>query len=207
MFNDQYGVLSVDNLPNSYGYGDDEGGELQGATLMSQGAVAPKGLLHDDPDEDLGGLKDVLQGVVQQIKTKKSQRVEDGDYVWDYYEGDKIVLVSGPSGTPGVTEYAAGTQAYNVVAEKAASGSTSVSGREPDPERAAAVGAGIGSFFTQVTPTIIGLFGPTQDPQPTVDTSYLTDPPIPSTNPLYIAGGVVVVGALGYAFYRLAIRG
>jgi hypothetical protein len=203
MFNDEYGVLSVDTLPRSYGYADDEMGELQGATLMSQGAVAPKGLLHDAPSEDMGGLKDFIQGAVQQIKTKKAQQVQDGDYVWDYYAGDKIVLVSGPSGTPGVTEYAAGTQAYEVVAEKAASGSASASAREPDPERSAAVGAGIGSFFTQVTPTIIGLFGPTQDPQPAVDTSYLTEPSGPSMNPLHIVGGIVGVGVAGYVLYKI----
>ena len=205
MFDDQYGQLSSNTLPADYGYGDSGAGELQEATLLSQGAVNPKGLLHDQPaSTEMGGLLDNIKSAVQSATNRStSQRVQDGEYVWDFYEGDKIVLVSGPSGTPGSTTYAAGTQAYEVVAEKAAD--QSAAGSSPDPARAAAIGAGVGSFFNQVTPTIIGLFGPTTEPEaplPTTDYSASTS----QTSPLLIAGGIVGVGLLGFIIYKVATK-
>lgn len=205
MFDEQYGQLSVNTLPGNYGYGDSEGGELQGATVMSQGAVNPKGLLHDQPaSTEMGGLLDGLKSAVQSVTSRnRAQTVQDGEYVWDFYEGDKIVLVSGPSGTPGSTSYAAGTQAYEVVAEKAAE--QAASGKSPDPARAAAVGAGVGSFFNTVTPTIIGLFGPTTEPEaPLPPTNY--DATTSRTSPLLIAGGIVGVGLLGFIIYKVATK-
>ena len=204
MFDEQFGQLSVNTLPGSYGYGDSDGGELQGATLMSQGAVNPKGLLHDQPaSTEMGGLLDNIKSAVQSARASRNAvRVQDGDYVWDYYEGDKIVLVSGPTGTPGELTYAAGTQAYNTVAEKAAE--QAASGSSADPARAAAIGAGVGSFFNQVTPTIIGLFGPTSEPA--LPVSVTTTPPPSSISPLYIAGGIVGVGVLGFLIYKVATK-
>jgi hypothetical protein len=205
MFDEQYGQLSVNTLPGHYGYGDSDGGELQGATLMSQGAVNPKGLLHEQPaSTEMGGLLDKIKSAVQSATNRSSsQRVQDGEYVWDFYEGDKIVLVSGPSGTAGSTTYAAGTQAYEVVAEKAAE--QAASGSNADPARAAAVGAGVGSFFNTVTPTIIGLFGPTTDPDPPLPPANY-DATTSRTSPLLIAGGIVGVGLLGFIIYKVATK-
>ena len=205
MFDEQYGQLSVDTLPGHYGYGDSEGGELQGATIMSQGAVNPKGLLHEQPaSTEMGGLLDKITSAVQSATNRsRAQTVQDGEYVWDFYEGDKIVLVSGPFGTPGSTTYEVGSQAYEVVAEKAAE--QAASGKSPDPARAAAVGAGVGSFFNQVTPTIIGLFGPTTEPeapQPPVNYDTTTS----RTSPLLIAGGIAGVGLLGFIIYKVATK-
>jgi len=206
MFDEQYGQLSVDTLPGHYGYGDSEGGELQGATIMSQGAVNPKGLLHEQPaSTEMGGLLDKITSAVQSATNRsRAQTVQDGEYVWDFYEGDKIVLVSGPSGTPGSTTYAAGTQAYEVVAEKAADQSAaSVSNN--DPARAAAIGTGVGSFFNTVTPTIIGLFGPTTEPEAPLPQISST-PTSSRINPLLIAGGIVGVGLVGFAIYKVATK-
>lgn len=204
MFDEQFGQLSVNTLPGSYGYGDSDGGELQGATLMSQGAVNPKGLLHDQPaSTEMGGLLDNIKSAVQSARASRNAvRVQDGEYVWDFYEGDKIVLVSGPTGTPGELTYSVGTQAYNTVAEKAAE--QAAAGSSADPARAAAIGAGVGSFFNQVTPTIIGLFGPTSEPE--LPVSVTTTPAPSSISPLYIAGGIVGVGVLGFLIYKVATK-
>lgn len=206
MFDDQYGQLSVNTLPGSYGYGDSDGGDLQQATLLSRGAVDPEGLLSAQPEStEMGGLLDNIRSAVQNVKDRRNaQRVQDGDYVWDFYEGDKIVLVSGPTGTPGELTYEAGTQAYNTIAEKAADQS-SASVSNADPARAAAVGTGVGSFFNTVTPTIIGLFGPTTEPEvpvPVGDYSASTS----QTSPLLIAGGIVGVGLFGFIIYKVVTK-
>jgi hypothetical protein len=133
-------------------------------------------------------------------------------YVWDYYPGNKVVLVSGPGGTPG-QEFKAGSKTY-IQAEKEwkAAGSPAPSGgggrkggfslggrkrgskQGMSGQRAANIGAGLGSFFSQAAPTVAGLFGPKQsvdmmdfssDGGGSVDLS----PKGPS--PLLIAGGVI----------------
>jgi hypothetical protein len=74
MFDEQYGQLSVNTLPGHYGYGDSDGGELQGATLMSQGAVNPKGLLHEQPaSTEMGGLLDKIKSSTSGTSTKATR--------------------------------------------------------------------------------------------------------------------------------------
>ncbi|MBO73835.1 MAG: hypothetical protein CMD33_01015, partial [Flavobacteriales bacterium] len=148
-----------------------------------------------------GGKKD-SGGTTAEFVTFKGQ----GGYTWDYYPGVKAIVASGPENTG--KSFAKGTSAYaQVEKEWKAAGSPMPKttggkrgGKKPiSGQRAANIGVGLGSFFNQAAPALVGLFGPKQAvdmslPGDSGGGSYDLTPSGPS--PLAIGLGVVGLLAL-----------
>ena len=159
--------------------------------------------------EGQGGVEPEGQGVVE--------FEGQGGYVWRLFPGQKAVLVSGPGGKPN-TEFEAGSPTYKQVMveyEEAGSPQAQLSGgggkgrKKPmSGERAANVGTGIGSFFNQVAPTVVGLLGPKQAVDMDFDTGGGASTDLTPTGPSplmiggLVVGGIAVLGLVGYLATR-----
>lgn len=148
-----------------------------------------------------GGKKD-SGGTTAEFVTFKGQ----GGYTWDYYPGQKAIVASGPENVG--QSFAKGTSAYaQVEKEWKAAGSPMPKttggkrgGKKPiSGQRAANIGSGLGSFFNQAAPALVGLFGPKQ----AVDMSIPGDSgggsyDLTPSGPSPIAIGLGVVGVLAF---------
>ena len=158
-----------------------------------------------------GGKKD-SGGTTAEFVTFKGQ----GGYTWDYYPGQKAIVASGPENVG--QSFAKGTSAYaQVEKEWKAAGSPMPKttggkrgGKKPiSGQRAANIGSGLGSFFNQAAPALVGLFGPKQAvdmsmPRDSGGGSYDLTPSGPS--PLAIGLGVVGLLALAGIVFAVVNR-
>jgi hypothetical protein len=226
--NEIFGSISTDTLPTGYG-DEDQISHPTGGTVGLHGfsdvnAVATQGSVSSfGTDADMSGLHGDDYGKLgDKMRGRKTQKkgVEfegQGGYVWRLFPGQKAVLVSGPGGKPD-TEFEAGTATYKqVMAEYEEAGSPQAQliggGRKGRKEpmsgqRAANIGTGIGSFFNQVAPTVVGLLGPKQAVDMDFDTGggESTDLTPTGPSPLMIGGlvvgGIAVLGLVGYLATR-----
>lgn len=220
--NEIFGSISTDSLPT--GYGDEAqishptGGSVGPVGLSGTDEVAGQGSVSSfGTDADMSGLPSgEYAGVLSKLKEKRkgnradkaSGRVQfegDGGYVWDFYPGVKAVLVSGPGGTPG-TPFEAGSATYTQVEkEYAATGGAGSSGsgrggrkkKKPTAGLGREIGTGLGSFFNQAAPALVGMFGPKQSVDMNFDTGSGGSVDLAPSGPSPLVIGAVVVGSVG----------
>ena len=217
--NSIFGSLSTDSLPD--GYGDEgqvsnpTGGTVGGLgfadamQVAGSGSVSPFGY-----DADMSGLPSgEYAGWLADRRAAKSAGAEAGGEE-DSGGRTKLFGSEGYFGKEARTDRQETRQGKRALkqfekdyakAEKEAAGGGK-KGKKKKPmsgQRAANIGAGLGSFFAQAAPTVAGLFGPQQQLEPMDSGGGYTPPPKSGTSPLLIGGAVVggllLIGGIAFA--------